>query len=101
MDVSDWLRDLGLERYAAVFIGNSVSMDLLPSLTAADLKDLGVSAVGHRRRLLNAIAELKPGAEFGRKAPDAGSPGIAERRQLSIMFCDIADSTLLSIRLDP
>ena len=62
MDVAAWLRELGLEQYAAAFIENSVSIDLLPSLTADDLKDLGVAAVGHRRRLLNAVAGLSPGS---------------------------------------
>ena len=60
MDVATWLHELGLAQYAAAFIENSVSVDLLPSLTADDLKDLGVSAVGHRRRLLNAIAASIP-----------------------------------------
>jgi class 3 adenylate cyclase len=73
----------------------------LPRLTAEELKDLGVSLVGHRRRLLDAIAML--GAS---KAPAAPSPlpataGEAERRQLTLMFCDLVGSTALSTRFDP
>jgi class 3 adenylate cyclase/predicted ATPase len=101
MDVDTWLRGLGLGEYAAVFRENSVSLDLLPSLTADDLRDLGVAAVGHRRRLLNAIAALNASTQ----AVDAIGPlareQTAERRQLSVMFCDISGSTALSTRLDP
>ena len=56
MDVAAWLQDLGLERYVPVFRENEIDERVLPSLTAEDLKDLGVSLVGHRRRLLDAIA---------------------------------------------
>ena len=59
MDVADWLRTLNLGQYEAAFHENSVTVDLLPSLTAEDLKDLGITPVGHRRRLLDAIAELR------------------------------------------
>ena len=59
MDVADWLRALGLERYEAAFRENDVDAELLPNLTADDLKDLGVTSVGHRRRLLEAIAALR------------------------------------------
>ena len=58
MDIADWLRSLGLERYEATFRENDVDAELLPSLTADDLKDLGVTSLGHRRRLLEAIAKL-------------------------------------------
>src|SRR5205807_4410042 len=72
---------------------------VLPSLTAEDLKDLGVTLVGHRRRLLDAIAELGPDAPPGpRSAP---APAEAERRRLTVMFCDLVGSTALSTRLDP
>ena len=59
MDVADWLRGLGLERYEATFRENDVSADVLRDLTAEDLKELGVASVGHRRQLLVAIAKLK------------------------------------------
>ena len=105
MDVATWLRELGLAQYAAAFIENSVSVDLLASLTADDLKDLGVSAVGHRRRLLNAIAALSaaaaPAGGEHIEQPKSAWPDVAERRQLSVMFCDISGSTALSTRLDP
>jgi class 3 adenylate cyclase len=102
MDVTDWLRGLGLERYAAAFRENEVGADLLPSLTTQDLRDLGVTSVGHRRRLLGAIAALagdhppQPTSEAA--ADDRAS---AERRQLTVLFCDLVGSTPLSIRLDP
>ena len=59
MDVADWLRQLGLERYEAAFRENDVGVAVLPSLTAEDLKEVGVASVGHRRQLLEAIAELR------------------------------------------
>jgi SAM domain (Sterile alpha motif) len=59
MELAVWLRGLGLEQYEAVFRENAISEKLLPTLTAEDLKDLGVSVVGHRRTLLNAIADLR------------------------------------------
>ncbi len=58
MDVADWLRKLGLEQYEATFRQNDVSAELLPNLTAEDLKDLGITSVGHRRQLLDAIGAL-------------------------------------------
>jgi class 3 adenylate cyclase/tetratricopeptide (TPR) repeat protein len=99
MDVADWLRTLNLSQYEAAFRGNSVGMDVLPSLTADDLKDLGVNAIGDRRRLLNAIVALRSGAE--RVGAQNTEEPLAERRQLSVMFCDITGSTALSTRLDP
>jgi hypothetical protein len=59
MDVADWLRKLGLEQYEPAFRANEIDARILPSLTAEDLKDLGVGLVGHRRRLLDAIAALR------------------------------------------
>ena len=76
MDVAHWLRDLGLERYEAAFRANDVNAQLLPNLTADDLKDLGITSVGHRRQLLEAIAAL------GIKDPPAVDPStrrIAQR----------------------
>jgi class 3 adenylate cyclase/tetratricopeptide (TPR) repeat protein len=100
--IEDWLRDLGLERYAEAFQENDVDLEVLPNLTADDLRDLGVASVGHRRRLLQAIASLqRPGAERvdGMLAPMARPE--AERRQLTVLFCDLVSSTALSARLDP
>ena len=62
MDVGSWLRGLGLERYEAAFRENEIDETVLPTLTADDLKDLGVGVVGHRRKLLNAIAALRADA---------------------------------------
>jgi class 3 adenylate cyclase/tetratricopeptide (TPR) repeat protein len=105
MDVADWLRKLGFEEYVAVFRENAVTADVLPDLTAEDLKDLGVSAVGHRRRLLKAAAALRAGGsaevERGTTDSDQLAERTAERRQLSVMFCDLVGSTELSSRLDP
>ena len=98
MDVADWLRKLGLEQYEPAFRANEIDADLLPRLTAEDLKDLGVSLVGHRRRLLDAIAAL--GVEPSTVA-DVSARANAERRQLTVMFCDLVGSTALSARLDP
>ena len=109
MDVADWLRALGFERYQAAFRENDVDAELLLGLTDADLKDIGVNSLGHRRRLLEAIAGLRPErapTSDPRPATHAtGDMGLsetsAERRPLSIMFCDLIGSTALSARLDP
>src|ERR1700730_4104335 len=103
MDVAAWLQDLGLERYVPAFRENEIDERVLPSLTAEDLKDLGVTLVGHRRRLLDAIAalgaEVPPAVTAGSR--DAPAQADAERRQLTVMFCDLVGSTALSSRLDP
>jgi class 3 adenylate cyclase/predicted ATPase len=104
MDVADWLRKLGLEQYEQAFRANEIDAGVLPSLTAEDLRDLGVTLVGHRRRLLDAIADLRaraPVATETAASPDALVPGDAERRQLTVMFCDLVGSTALSTQLDP
>ena len=62
MDIPEWLRGLGLEQYASAFVENEVDWQVLPKLTVDDLKDIGIVAVGHRRRLLEAIASLAPPA---------------------------------------
>ncbi len=101
MDVAEWLRSLGLEQYAPAFQDNGVDFRVLPELTAEDLKDLGIGMVGHRRMLLKAIAGLRTGPAAARDvaAPAAGSA--AERRQLTVMFCDLVGSTAMAARLDP
>jgi len=98
MDIAGWLRSLGLERYEQVFRENRIEADLLPRLTVEDLKDLGVSLVGDRRRLLDAIAAL--GVEM-HTATAAAVRADPERRQLTVMFCDLVGSTALSSQLDP
>jgi SAM domain (Sterile alpha motif)/Adenylate and Guanylate cyclase catalytic domain len=99
MDVATWLRGLGLERYEAAFRDNEIDWEVLPKLTSEDLKDLGVVLGGHRRKLLDAIAALRDQPEA--TAERASAVSIAERRQLTVMFCDLVGSTALSARLDP
>jgi class 3 adenylate cyclase/tetratricopeptide (TPR) repeat protein len=99
-----WLRGLGLEQYAPAFCDNDVDGEVLPELTSDDLISIGVTSVGHRRKLLAAIASLgaAPHAATVMAAPsDAPAPADAERRQLTVMFCDLVGSTALSTRLDP
>jgi class 3 adenylate cyclase len=106
MDVGGWLRTLGLEKYEAAFRENEIDDTVLPSLTAEDLKDLGVELIGHRRKLLEAIAALRaeaaaPSPLFD--APPAGgkdAKDTAERRQVTVMFSDLVGSTALSGSMD-
>jgi class 3 adenylate cyclase len=103
MDVAAWLQGLGLERYVPAFRDNEIDWEALPKLTAEDLKDLGVVLGGHRRKLLDAITALGAEAPAAGTAGshDAPAPADAERRQLTVMFCDLVGSTELSSRLDP
>jgi class 3 adenylate cyclase len=103
MDIAAWLRGLGLEQYAPAFRDNDVDGEVLPELTADDLISMGVTSVGHRRKLLAAIAALRSDAPpvAARIAPAAAVSADAERRQLTVMFCDLVGSTALAARLDP
>ena len=107
MDVGGWLRRLGLEQYEAAFRENKIDDTVLPSLTAEDLKDLGVGFVGDRRKLLDAIAALRAEASVPTPLSNAAletdepSKDTAERRQVTVMFSDLVGSTALSTRLDP
>jgi class 3 adenylate cyclase len=106
MELAVWLRSLGLEQYEATFRENAVDDTVLPKLTAEDLKDLGITAVGHRRKLLEAIGELRSVTQ-AQPAPSevtatlASPPrdAAAERRRVTVMFSDL--STALSARMDP
>jgi len=103
MDVGEWLRGLGLAQYERAFLDNNIDGNVLHRLTVEDLRDLGVTSVGHRRRLLDALGaleEAKPNEELV-KPPTGGATGKAERRQLSVMFCDLVGSTALAAQLDP
>src|SRR5262249_22039082 len=100
MDIAAWLRGLGLERYEAAFSDNEIDWEALPKLTTDDLKDLGGLLGGHRRQLLEAIAALRSESGPQRRATGQVSP-TAERRQLTVMFCDLVGSTALAARLDP
>src|SRR6202023_273770 len=104
MDIAAWLQGLGLERYVPAFRDNEIDWEVLPKLTSEDLREIGVAAIGHRRKLLDAIAALGatvPTAAVTPAPSDAPAPTDAERRQLTVMFCDLVGSTELSARLDP
>src|ERR1700730_13968800 len=107
MDIVVWLRSLGLGKYEAAFRENEIDETVLPGLTAEDLKELGVAALGHRRKLLDAIAALRadthatPAATPGPAAADASPRDTAERRQVTVMFSDLVGSTAMSARMDP
>src|SRR6516162_4177197 len=103
VDIAAWLHGLGLQQYERAFRENAIDDVVLPELTADDLKDLGVSLVGHRRKLLAAIATLRSesGPEPRALARGVADTSIAERRHLTVMFCDLVGSTALSTRYDP
>ncbi|MEY9399850.1 class 3 adenylate cyclase/tetratricopeptide (TPR) repeat protein/ABC-type transport system involved in cytochrome c biogenesis ATPase subunit [Bradyrhizobium japonicum] len=96
MQIAEWLEKLGLGQYAERFVQNGIDMGVLPELMAEDFDKLGV-LLGHRRKILRAIADLDPAALIASPAP----PHDAERRHLTVMFCDLVGSTALSARLDP
>ena len=107
MDVGEWLRGLGLDEYEEKFRDHKIDGKVLTSLTADDLRDIGVSAVGDRRRLLDAISLLAgarpltdaPASRL-QSAPDKGRQISAERRPITVMFCDLVGSTGLASSLD-
>ena len=102
MDVGAWLRSLGLAQYEALFRQNDIDAEVLGDLTDADLEKLGLT-LGHRKRLLKAIASLdgtEPVAKPTSPAPPSLSTDAAERRPITIMFCDLVGSTSLATRLD-
>jgi class 3 adenylate cyclase len=105
IEITDWLGGLGLEQYALAFRDNHVDSEVLPQLTVDDLISIGVTSVGHRRKLLAAIAALGASAAAitipTAPVSDASAPSEAERRQLTVVFCDLVGSTPLSTRLDP
>ncbi len=103
MDVGDWLRGLWLGQYEAVFRQSDIDGEVLPELTDQHLKDLGVS-LGHRLKILRAIRALvgtAPSLEQPTVKPEPKAHDTAERRQLTVMFCDLVGSTAMSARLDP
>jgi class 3 adenylate cyclase len=117
MDIGAWLRELGLGQYEAAFRDNAVDGAILPKLTADDLKEIGVIAIGHRRRLVDAIAALSlsgdssdrlaassvvpPSTPSRPEAPASAAIASAEHRPITVMFCDLVGSTSLAARLDP
>ena len=106
MDVASWLRSLGLEQYEATFRDNAIDDSVLPDLTDQDLEKLGI-LLGHRRKLLRAIANIDATAQTASSAVgatvavDVSPRDTAERRQVTVMFSDLVGSTALSARMDP
>jgi class 3 adenylate cyclase/predicted ATPase len=108
MDVGGWLRGLGLGKYEAAFCDNGIDESVLPHLTVEDLKELGVASVGDRRKLLTAISALSSLTPSGHAASTRFSPApsmkiskvSAERRPITVMFCDLVGSTSLAAKLD-
>jgi class 3 adenylate cyclase/tetratricopeptide (TPR) repeat protein len=108
-NIAEWLEIQGLGEYAEAFARNKIDRDVLSSLTGEDLKEMGVATVGDRRRLLDAIAILSR-SHNARHEEDVAEPVAlarsleevsAERRQLTVMFCDLVGSTPLSVEFDP
>jgi SAM (Sterile alpha motif) domain-containing protein len=104
VDITAWLNRLGLQQYEQAFRDNDIDAEVLPDLTADDLISIGVASVGHRRKLLAAIAALgaeTPDPVVTAASRDGAAQADAERRQLTVMFCDLVGSTALSAQLDP
>ena len=113
--IADWLKKLGLPEYGERFAENGIDVSVLPHLTDQDLKDMGV-LLGHRRKMLAAIGELSSKPAAARGAPTGSAPipiavavaspiapaaeAAGERRYLTVMFCDLVDSTGIAARLD-
>jgi class 3 adenylate cyclase len=114
MDIVVWLRSLGLGKYEAAFRENDIDETVLPGLTHETLKELGVASVGHRVKLLEAIAALRnnasvqtPSVAAAPSPPSATTPttvpaaqAVGERRHVTVMFCDLVGSTSISAGLD-
>jgi class 3 adenylate cyclase len=104
--IAEWLERLGLSEYAQRFAENDIDFTILSDVTDQDLEKIGIASLGHRRKLLRAIATLK-NIEKGTSAMAVGSSAApltldsAERRQVTVMFSDLVDSTALSARMDP
>ena len=106
LDIADWLNGLGLPQYVGAFRANDIDADVLRRITAEDLKELGVGSLGHRKRLLEAISALdgvrpEAASSLSQSADVARQPSDGERRQLTVLFCDMVGFTELASRLDP
>src|SRR5437870_8978546 len=100
MDIAAWLRSLGLERYEPVFRDDEIDAEVLQELNEPDLEKLGLP-LGSRKKLLKAIASLRQAGAPASPPSSGAVTTAAERRQLTVMFCDLVGSTALSARLDP
>jgi class 3 adenylate cyclase len=105
-EIRKWLESIGLGQYADAFEANDIDMELLRKVDDQTLKDIGMSSAGHRLRVRSAIAELSPSgvsrsSAGGSSSTTEDSRATAERRQLTVMFCDLVGSTALSAKLDP
>jgi class 3 adenylate cyclase len=107
-EIADWLKNLGMSEYAQRFAVNDIDFTILGDLTDQDLEKIGVKSLGHRRKLLRAIADLGEGGKATQKTaalveatPAATPRDAAERRQVTVMFSDLVGSTALSARMDP
>src|SRR3979490_335873 len=99
--IAEWLASIGLGEYAPRFAENAIDLSVVRDLTEQDLKDLGV-LLGHRRKMLRAIADAKGDVPAPPEPMPKPPPRMdAERRQLTIMFCDLVGSSELAVRLDP
>ena len=106
-NMKKWLEQQNLGQYADAFERNQIDLSILRELSDQDLKELGVNALGHRKLLLKAIGALRdqdspetaPVSDAGSAQTDLSREG--ERRQLTVMFCDLVGSTALSEKLDP
>jgi class 3 adenylate cyclase len=104
--IADWIEKLGLSEYVQRFADNNIDFTILGDLTDQDLEKIGIASLGHRRKLLRAIANLetieKNAPAVAVAAPAAPLPlDTAERRQVTVMFADLVGSTALSARMDP
>src|SRR5215467_8568536 len=106
--IADWLERLGLEQYAQRFAENDIDFEVLSDLTDQELEKIGVVSVGHRRKLLRAIANLKdletiiPAVAIAAAPPaKPRAADTGERRQVTVMFSDLVGSTALSAQMDP
>jgi hypothetical protein len=95
--IAEWLASIGLAEYTQCFAENCIGPSVLPDLTDEDLRELGLP-LGHRKKMLRAIAELREASAKAQMAAEPEARDRAERRQLTVMFCDLVGSTALSAR---
>jgi len=96
--IADWLEELGMSEHVQCFVDNKIDVSVLQYLTDQDLKEIGIP-LGHRRKMLAAIDELS--GQTAGAVKEAKGQELAERRQVTVMFCDLVGSTALALRFDP